>query len=185
MMIVRDATVSPPTISAALLGKIAAAVRSFESDDYAAQLAGAVARGIEVHTDRVVWPTARTSTAVVQLDAPGEIDHFPIRPRTTGGEVSSFKVWRDGAYTAATHTAATPSTVRVPETGIYQMVATVTLADADVEPHYIEAAARLFAFLWQLRPGDVQSSGMQQSIAGAFIKSGAAEVLGADEVFTM
>ena len=186
MMVVQAATVNAPTISAELLGKITAAVRSFDDDDgYAPQLAGAVARGIEVHTDRLVWPSARTSTAVVHQRAGGEIDHFPSRPRTTGGVVSSVKLWRDGAYVDAGHTVAAPTTVRVPETGIYQIVSTVTIADAAVEPHIIEGAARLFAFLWQLRPGDVQSSGMQQSIAGALIKSGAAEVLGSDEVFTM
>ena len=185
MMIVRSATVSPPTISADLLAKITAAVRNFESDDYAPQLAGAVARGIEVHTDRIVWPEARTSTAVVFQDGGGEVDHFPTRPRTAGGAVSSVRLWRDGGYADAGHTAVTPTTVRVPGTGIYEIVSTVTIADADVEPHCIEGAARLFAFMWQLRPGDVQSSGMQQSIAGAMIKSGAIEVLGSDEVFTM
>lgn len=187
MMVVRSATVSPPAVSVDLLAKITAAVRTFEDDNeaYTAQLAASVARGIEVHTDRILWPAARTSTAVVHQRAGGGVDHFPSRPRTTGGAVSSVMLWRAGSYTDAVHTAATPTTVQVPETGIYQIVSTVTITDDEVEPHVLEAAARLFAFMWQLRPGDVESSGMQQSIAGAMIKSGATEVLGAEEVFTM
>ena len=188
MMVVRSATVSPPTLSAAVLAGVTAAVRTFDDDDdeaYTAQLAASVARGIEIHCDRIVWPALRTSTAVVYQDARCEVDHFPTRPRTAGGAVSTLQLWHAGAYRDADYAAVTPSSIQVDKSGIYRIVSTVTITDDQVEPHMIEAAARLFAFQWQLRPGDIESSGMQQSIAGAMIKSGAIEILGAEETFTM
>ena len=51
---------------------------------------------------------------------------------------------------------------------------------AEVPDEAVEAVARLWAFREQLRPGDLtmgDGSGEQQVLAGAIMKSGAAEIM--------
>ena len=61
--------------------------------------------------------------------------------------------------------------------GQYEIVSSLT-APSTAPPSAIEALARLWAYRETLRPGDLTDvGGEQQVLAGAMMKSGAAEVL--------
>ena len=67
--------------------------------------------------------------------------------------------------------------VTVDHRGLYEITASLT-APATAPPNAIEAVARLWAYRDTLRPGDLADiSGEQQVLAGALMKSGAAEIL--------
>ena len=62
--------------------------------------------------------------------------------------------------------------------GQYEITATLTAPATAAPPNAIEAVARLWAYRDTLRPGDLADiTGEQQVLAGALMKSGAAEIL--------
>ena len=107
----------------------------------------------------------------------------PQFPDVSGVTVSvvSVRRWDDetSAYVDATHKVLPGGRIEVEEVGIYEVTADLT-PGADVPDEAVEAVARLWAFREQLRPGDLtmsDGSGEQQVLAGAIMKSGAAEIM--------
>ena len=109
----------------------------------------------------------------------------PQFPDVSGVTVSvvSVQVWDDetSAYVDPTpaHRVMPAGRIEVAEAGIYQVTADLT-PSATVPDEAVEAVCRLWAFRAQLRPGDLtmgDGSGEQQVLAGAIMKSGAAEIM--------
>ena len=95
--------------------------------------------------------------------------------------VVSVRRWDDetSAYVDATHKVLPGGRIEVEEAGIYEVTADLT-PQADVPDEAVEAVCRLWAFRAQLRPGDLNmgdGAGEQQVLAGAIMKSGAAEIM--------
>ena len=107
----------------------------------------------------------------------------PQFPDVSGVTVSVVSVqrWDDetSAYVDVTHKDMPAGRIEVEQAGVYQVTADLT-PGATVPDEAVEAVCRLWAFRAQLRPGDLtmgDGSGEQQVLAGAIMKSGAAEIM--------
>ena len=164
------------------------------------------AREVEVFCGRLLWPAtgggARRSVSEVEavtVDAlhnygptysRGRIDGrvllaCPQFPDVSGVAVSvvSVQVWDNQLYRYVdpmpAHQVMPAGRIEVAQAGIYQVTADLT-PGATVPDEAVEAVCRLWAFRAQLRPGDLtmgDGSGEQQVLAGAIMKSGAAEIM--------
>ena len=131
---------------------------------------------------RALWPGPRAATAIVCVtDTTEDVPLLPGLPDVTGVtlELPVVRVWDDTAedWTAATYRKRPAGRVRVSASGEYDISVTAD-ASSTIPPEALEGVSRHFAYRETLRPGDItEVTGEQQVLAGAFMKSGAAEVL--------
>ena len=196
-------SVTPPAVSPAVEAHALAMVRGkalSQNTDRRLMLRTA-AREVEVFCGRLLWPAdgggPRRSVSEVEVSRPFEGSYFygsnggamlyacPQFTDVSGVTVSVVSVqrWDDEtwAYVDPTpaHRVMPAGRIEVSEAGIYQVTADLT-PQATVPDEAVEAVCRLWAFRAQLRPGDLtmgDGSGEQQVLAGAIMKSGAAEIM--------
>ena len=162
-------------------------------------LLAACAVAVERELLRVVWPgsqdpmpAARTSTSLVIVrDRDFAAPLCSLYPETFAQALTSVRLWDDDAQDWTTLAASTTTSngyrnapgarILVDVAGQYEIVASLT-APTTAPPNAIEAVARAWAYMETLRPGDLSEiAGEQQVLAGAMMKSGAAEVLRAEK----
>ena len=125
--------------------------------------------------------SARACTSIVEVDGTGDVPAIPQFPRSAPVLVQAVAQWSDeaAAYVTAEYVARPLGAIRVADAGTYRI-----LASATPNPNYPtvidEAVARLFSYLEAYKPrkntSDI-SDGNAPSIAGAVLRSGAAECL--------
>ena len=125
--------------------------------------------------------SARSCTSIVEVDGPGSVPAIPQFPRSTPVNVTAVARWSDsaGAFVTSEYVARPLGRIRVAAAGTYRL-----LASATPNPNYPtvidEAIARLFSYHEAYKPrrntSDL-SDGNAPSIAGAVLRSGAAELL--------
>ena len=144
---------------------------------------------VEAELQRVVWPpAARVSTMLVIVRSRSEaVPYCKLYPRTVTQAVTSVRLWSDDAQNWMTLTPSNgyryvpDSRILVDVAGTYEIVSTLT-ATTPASPTAVEAVARLWAYRETLRPGDLtEMSGEQQVLGGGMMKSGAAEILRAEQ----
>ena len=124
---------------------------------------------------------ARVATSIVETDGPGDVPAVAALPSSVGVAITSVEIWSDNSevWTVVDYIRRPLSAVRVNQSGTYRIVTSV-LPLAIYPSEVVEATARLFAFLENLRPqkttGDM-SDGTIPTQSGAIQKSGAAELL--------
>ena len=146
----------------------------------------AAAMEVEFYCDRMYFTgaagSARACTSIVEVDGPGiDVPAIPQFPRSAPVLVTAVALWNDAAaaYVTAEYVARPLGAIRVASAGTYRI-----LASATPNPNYPtvidEAVARLFsyreAFKSRRNTSDI-SDGNAPSIAGAVLRSGAAECL--------
>ena len=150
---------------------------------------------VERELQRIVWPGAgggaRVSTALVIVrDRDFAVPFCSLYPETFMQALTSVRLWNYEAQDWTTLAASTTtsngyryapgSRILVDVAGQYEIVSSLT-APMTAPPNAIEAVARLWAYRDTLRPGDLSEiAGEQQVLAGAMMKSGAAEALRAE-----
>ena len=131
---------------------------------------------------RALWPGPRAATAIVRVtDTTEDVPLLPMLPDTTGVQLGApvVRLWDDGAedWATATYRKRPAGRVRVDRSGEYE-ISVEADPSSTIPPEAIEGVSRLFAIRETLRPGDLtEVTGEQQVLAGAVMKSGAAEVL--------
>ena len=119
---------------------------------------------------------ARVATSVIETDG-GDVPAVAALPSSVGVTITSVEIWSDSAevWTVVDHIRRPLGMVRVQQGGTYRIVTSV-LPLAMHPSEVVEAVARLFAFLENLKPrmvsGDM-SDGTIATQAGAIMKSGA------------
>ena len=122
---------------------------------------------------------ARAATSIVETDGPGDVPAVGALPASVGVSITSTEVWSDASeiWTAVTYIRRPLGMIRVKQGGTYRIVTSV-LPLAIYPSEVVEATARLFAFLENLRPQKTTGDdGTIPTQAGAIMKSGAAELL--------
>ena len=123
----------------------------------------------------------RVATSVIEVESPFDAPIVGALPKSTGVTVTSVEKWSDEAedFEASDYLRRPLGRIRVPCAGTYRIVASV-LPTATYPTVIAEATARLFsyreAFKSRRNTSDI-SDGAAPSIAGALIRSGAAECL--------
>ena len=123
----------------------------------------------------------RVATSVVELAAPFNAPVVGAMPKSTGVTVTSVEKWSDEAedFEASDYIRRPLGRILVPAGGTYRIVASV-LPAARYPTVIAEATARLFSYLEAYKPrrntSDL-SDGAAPSVAGAMLRSGAAEAL--------
>ena len=149
----------------------------------------ACAVAVERELQRIVWPPARTSTAIVIVrDRDFAAPYCALYPMTLSQLLTSVRRWDDEAQDWVTLSAVdrgyrlvSSSRLVVATGGQYEIVSSLT-APTTAPPNAVEAVARLWAYRETLRPGDLSEiAGEQQVLAGGMMKSGASEVLRAEK----
>ena len=184
--------VDPPALPAEVEAQARGAARekALSPNTDRALLLTACAVEIERYAERLFWRgpagAARTSTAVVSVrDYSYPVAYCPLYPDVSGvaASLTSLRLWGDDTQAWAALSAPDDYSLRpgarfaVGRPGQYEIVSSLT-APATAPPSAIEALARLWAYRETLRPGDLTDvGGEQQVLAGAMMKSGAAEVL--------
>ena len=182
--------VDPPALPAEDEAQARAAARekALSANTDRTLLLTACAVEIERYAGRMFWRgavPARASTAVVHVRAYiYSVAYCPLYHDVSGvaAALTSLRRWNDD--TQAWVTLSAPdywmmpgARLRVARQGQYEIVSSLT-APVTAPPSAIEALARLWAYRETLRPGDLTDvGGEQQVLAGAMMKSGAAEVL--------
>ena len=125
--------------------------------------------------------SARACTSIVEVDGPGSVPAIPQFPRSTPVNVTAVARWSDSAaaFVTSEYVARPLGAIRVTAAGTYRL-----LASATPNPNYptviSEAVARLFSYRESFKPrkntGEL-ADGNAPSIAGAMMRSGAAECL--------
>ena len=197
-------SVTPPAVSAAVEAHALAMVRgkALEQNTDRLLMLRTAAREVEVFCGRLLWPAsgggARRSVVEVEVFDGASNRYYggryygnggpvllacPQFPDVSGVTVSVVSVqrWDDetSAYVDVTHKDMPAGRIEVEQAGVYQVTADLT-PGATVPDEAVEAVCRLWAFRAQLRPGDLtmgDGSGEQQVLAGAIMKSGAAEIM--------
>ena len=183
-----DLPVLPAEVEAHALG--AARAKALSTNTDRALLLTACAVEIERYAERLFWRgpagAARTSTAVVNVRfCFYSVAYCPLYSELSGVAASLTSLRRWDGDTQAWVTLSAPDDYRllpgarleVGRPAGYEIVSSLT-APATAPPSAIEAVARLWAYRETLRPGDLTDvAGEQQVLAGALMKSGAAEAL--------
>ena len=150
-------------------------------------------RPVRISSSRALWNVSggsvgrsglgpRAATAIVRVtDTTEDVPLLPGLPDVTGVTlgVPVVRVWDDYAedWTAAPYRKRPAGRVRVSASGEYDISVTAD-ASSTIPAEALEGVSRFFAYRETLRPGDItEVTGEQQVLAGAFMKSGAAEVL--------
>ena len=124
---------------------------------------------------------ARVATSVIEVESPFDAPIVGALPKSTGVTIASVEQWSDAAedFDASEYLRRPLGRIRVPCAGTYRIVASV-LPTATYPTVIAEAVARLFsyreAFKSRRNTSDI-SDGAAPSIAGALLRSGAAECL--------
>ena len=183
--------VDPPVLPAEVEAQARGAARekALSTNTDRTLLLTACAVEVERYAERMFWRgvgTARTSTAVVLVRSHGDSIAFcPLYQDVSGVSalLTSLRRWDDDLQAWVTLSASSPyrtlpgAKILVGRPGQYEIVSSLTAPSA-APPSAIEALARLWAYRETLRPGDLTDvGGEQQVLAGAMMKSGAAEVL--------
>ena len=144
----------------------------------------AAAVEIEGYLDRMYFRgpggAARSCTSVVDVAAAGDVPVIPELPRTAPVNVTHVLRWSDeaGAFQTASYQARPLGVIRV-ERGVYQIVVSAT-PSLSYPISVREAVARLFSFRESFKPrrDTIElADGTTPTVAGAVMKSGAAEVV--------
>ena len=123
----------------------------------------------------------RVATSVVEVEAPFNAPAVGALPKSTGVTVTSVEKWSDEAedFEASEYIRRPLGRILVPAGGTYRIVASV-LPTATYPTVIDEAVARLFSYREAYKPrratGEL-ADGNAPSIAGAMLRSGAAEAL--------
>ena len=179
--------VAPPVLPVDVENHALAASRekALTITDDRRKLLATCAVDVERELRRIVWPpAARISTmlAIVRNRA-FALPYCELYPMTVTQAVTSVRLWSDDAQDWTTLTPGNgyryvpSSRIFVDVAGQYEIVSTLT-APTPASPNAVEAVARLWAYRETLRPGDLtEIASEQQILAGAMMKSGAAEIL--------
>ena len=130
---------------------------------------------------RGVGGAPRVATSVVEVEAPFTVPAVGALPKSTGVTVTAAEQWSDEAeaFTVSTYIRRPLGRILVPAGGTYRIAASV-IPPARYPTVIAEATARLFAYREAYKPrrntSDL-SDGNAPSIAGAMLRSGAAECL--------
>ena len=126
--------------------------------------------------------SARACTSIVAVDGTGiDVPAIPQFPRSAPVLVTAVALWSDsaGAYVTAEYVARPLGAIRVADAGTYRILASAT--PNPNHPSVIdEATARLYSYRQSYksrRDTSDLSDGAAPSIAGAMMRSGAAECL--------
>ena len=99
--------------------------------------------------------------------------------RTRNVVLDAVELWVDDAYAARTYPRS-PRGIDVPIAGEYRITSTASPAQSDIPQHVLTAAARVYAYLYHHAPArqtDEFAAGVPPNLAGAVLKSGAAQLL--------
>ena len=123
---------------------------------------------------------ARVATSVVEVEAPFTAPAVGALPRSTGVTVSAVELWDDEseAFTPSTYIRRPLGLILVPRAGTFRITASV-LPAANF-PDAIANAVALTRIREEYRPrhsASELSDGAAPSVAGAILRSGAAEAL--------
>ena len=124
---------------------------------------------------------ARVATSIVETYGPGDVPAVAALPASVGVSITSVELWSDNSevWTVIDYIRRPLGMIRVKQGGTYRIVTSV-LPLAIYPSEVIEATARLFAFLENMKPrkttGDM-ADGTIPTQSGAIQKSGAGELL--------
>ena len=143
--------------------------------------AGEVERYVGKMTFRGVGGASRVATSVVEVEAPFNVPAVGAMPRSAGVTVDAVELWDDEAeaFAPSTYIRRPLGLIRVPRAGTYRIVASV-LPAANFPAAVANAVALVFAYREEYRPrhsASELSDGAAPSVAGAILRSGAAEAL--------
>lgn len=177
-------SIERPVLGAAIVDHAKAAAReeALEFNDARMQTLVSCARQIETYVGRALWPGTRAAISIVEVLEPNEtVSVVPGLPDTSGVTlgVPIIRGWSDTLvdWQTVTFTRRPVGMVRLPTRGEFEIAVSVDAA-ADIPPEAIEGVARLWGYRDVLKPGDLSEiAGEQQVLAGAMMKSGAAECL--------
>ena len=162
--------------------KAAAREEALEFNESRMQTLVSCALQIETYVGRALWPGTRAALSIVEVFEPYEtVSLVPGLPNTSGVTlgVPVIREWSDtlGDWQAVTVTRRPAGMVRLPRSGEFEIAVEVDAA-ASIPPEAVEAVARLWGYRDVLKSGDItEVTGEQQVLAGAMMKSGAAECL--------
>ena len=177
-------SIAAPTLPAEVLNQAKGVSRekALTFDDDRLHILISCALECERWIGRALWPGPRAATAIVRVtDTSEDVPLLPMLPDVTAVTlgVPVVRLWDDDTedWVAATYKKRPAGAVRVESSGEYEISVTAD-PSSTIPPEAIEGVSRHFAYRETLRPGDItEVTGEQQVLAGAFMKSGAAEVL--------
>ena len=123
---------------------------------------------------------ARVATSVVEVEAPFTAPAVGALPRSTGATVSAVELWDDEseAFAPSTYIRRPLGLILVPRAGTFRITASV-LPAANFPDAIANAVGLVYAYREEYRPRSASelSDGAAPSVAGAVLRSGAAEAL--------
>ena len=130
---------------------------------------------------RGVGGASRVATSVVEVEAPFTVPAVGAMPRSTGVTVDAVELWDDEAeaFTPTTYILRPLGLIRVPRAGTFRIIASV-LPSANFPAAIANAVALTYSYREEYRPrhsASDLSDGAAPSVAGAILRSGAAEAL--------
>ena len=130
---------------------------------------------------RGVGGASRVATSVVEVEAPFTVPAVGAMPRSTGVTVDAVELWDDEAeaFTPTTYILRPLGLIRVPRAGTFRIIASV-LPSANFPAAIANAVALTYSYREEYRPrhsASELSDGAAPSVAGAILRSGAAEAL--------
>ena len=175
-------TVAPPTIPEAVSAHAFALAREKELQSNADRSLMLVSSAAEIEgwIGAAYFGADRRSVAVLELaDVAEAVALVPTLPDSEAVVLVSVERWDDSAAAFVS----TPGYTRRPENrlrlhapGTYRLTATVNAPDV-LPPEVTEAVARCWAFRENRRPGDLDVGEVPVNLAGAVMRSGAAECI--------
>ena len=129
---------------------------------------------------RGVGGAPRVATSIVEVEAPFEVPIVGALPKSTGVTITSVEKWSDASedFETSDYIRRPFGVILVPAGGAYRIVASVLPPPGSAPVD--EAIARCFSYLESYKPRRNTSEladGAPPSIAGAILRSGAAELL--------
>ena len=122
----------------------------------------------------------RVATSVVEVEAPFTAPAVGALPRSTGAMIDAVELWDDEseAFASSTYIRRPLGLILVPRAGTFRIVASV-LPAANFPDAIANAVGLVYAYREEYRPRSASelSDGAAPSVAGAVLRSGAAEAL--------
>ena len=140
---------------------------------------------IELYVGKMIFRgaggAARVATSVVEVEAPFTAPAVGALPRSTGVTVTAVEIWDDDseAFAPSTYIRRPLGLILVPRAGTFRITASV-LPAANFPAAIGNAVALTFSYREEYRPrhsASDLSDGAAPSVAGAILRSGAAEAL--------
>ena len=140
---------------------------------------------IELYVGKMIFRgvagAPRVATSVVEVESPFTAPAVGALPRSTGVTVTAVEIWDDDAeaFTPSTYIRRPLGLIRVAASGTFRITASV-LPAVNVPDAITNAVALTFSYREEYRPrhsASDLSDGAAPSVAGAVLRSGAAEAL--------